>query len=119
MSEGAQVFFYNLMGWQLPVDPKKDDDKALEDAADAKKLADGAEGSEVRRRKTTGGVTKVESVEQWKALLQVCVLRTWRAGWMQTKRYSLPLVIDTPRRVRPCRSQVQQGPRWWWTSREL
>jgi hypothetical protein len=78
VGEGAQVFFYNLMGWPLPVDPKKEDDKALEDAAATKKLTGGTEGSEVRRRKTTGGVTKVESMEQWKALLQVCVLGTCR-----------------------------------------
>jgi len=88
-----KVFFYNLMGWQLPVDPKKDDDKALEDAADAKKLADGAEGSEVRRRKTTGGVTKVESVEQWKALLQ------------ESGSTGAPVVVDfTATWCKPCKA---------------
>lgn len=70
-----QVFFYNLMGWPLPVDPKKDEDATVEDAA-TKQLAGANEGSDVRRRKTTGGVTKVESVAQWKALLQVCRFAT-------------------------------------------
>ena len=70
-----QVFFYNLMGWPLPVDPKKDEDATVEDAA-TKQLAGANEGSDVRRRKTTGGVTKVESVAQWKALLKVCRFAT-------------------------------------------
>lgn len=65
-----QVFIYNLMGWPLPVDPKKDEDKTLEDVA-TNQPAGGNDGTDVRRPKTTGGVTKVESVEQWKTLLQV------------------------------------------------
>jgi hypothetical protein len=68
----AQVFIYNIMGWPLPVEPKKNDQGAeLEGAAATKELPAGTGGSELRRRKTTGGVTKVASTKQWMALQQV------------------------------------------------
>ena len=61
-----------MMGWPLPVEPKKNDQGAeSEGAAATKELTAGTGGSELRRRKTTGGVTKVASTEQWRALQQV------------------------------------------------
>jgi hypothetical protein len=47
---------YNLMGWPLPVEPTKDDGKKLEGTNAAIEQKEGSEGSELRRRKTTGGV---------------------------------------------------------------
>jgi hypothetical protein len=45
-----------MMGWPLPVEPTKDDGKKLEGTNAAIELTAGSEGSELRRRKTTGGV---------------------------------------------------------------
>ncbi len=48
-----------MMGWPLPVEPTKDDGKKLEGTNAAIELtagSEGSEGSELRRRKTTGGV---------------------------------------------------------------
>jgi len=81
------------MGWPLPVEPKKDDGKELEDAATTKELTAGAEGSELRRRKTTGGVTKIVSVEQWKTLQQ------------ESSSTGAPLVVDfTATWCKPCKA---------------
>ena len=71
-SASKQVFIYNMMGWPLPVEPKKDEGSEEERESATNKIVDGNEGSDLRRRKTSGGVTKIETVEQWKALLKVC-----------------------------------------------
>ena len=68
----TQVFIYNMMGWPLPVEPKKDEGSEEKLTTATKESADGSEGSALRRRKTSGGVIQIESVEQWKALLKVC-----------------------------------------------
>ena len=61
-----------MLGWPLPVEPKKDDgNEELEGTATTKELTAGATDSGLRRRKTTGGVQKVESIEHWKTLQQV------------------------------------------------
>ena len=115
----AQVVVYNMMGWPLPVEPKKDDDE-VEGAGATKELTAGAEGTELRRRKTTGGVTKVASDEQWRALQQVCrtpVGRRVCGRSVRARRHGGSRWRNLSVRVRVGRSRPLRGRHWWWISR--
>jgi len=88
-----KVFIYNMMGWPLPVEPKKDEGSEEERESATNKIVDGNEGSDLRRRKTSGGVTKIETVEQWKALLK------------DSGASGSPVVVDfTAKWCKPCKA---------------
>lgn len=70
----SKNWFYHLMGWPIPVEEeKKEKVEEIEDEKGSSVVnGEKTEGeSGLRRRKVIGGVSKIESVEQWRKLKQV------------------------------------------------
>eukprot|EP00293_Proteomonas_sulcata_P008557 CAMPEP_0184290878 /NCGR_PEP_ID=MMETSP1049-20130417/3019_1 /TAXON_ID=77928 /ORGANISM="Proteomonas sulcata, Strain CCMP704" /LENGTH=153 /DNA_ID=CAMNT_0026598147 /DNA_START=209 /DNA_END=670 /DNA_ORIENTATION=- len=59
----GKTWFYNLMGWELPAEKKKDEVLLEQPATEG---AEASEGSGIRKRK--GGVRVVETKEEWDLL---------------------------------------------------